>query len=160
MQRGNCNIGSTSRSRNGSGRVNIIPVGSTDNNSVSTNTSARETKIVGGEGTVRKANTAEVTGNGAVETDRVTRDTLEVVAEQSKTSMELIKDDGLGLDLADLFGDDSLGHLLKDEETLLDNLDDLSMADNLLGSVYNLREVHRAVEVVDTIEVVKVGKGG
>jgi hypothetical protein len=99
-----------------------------------------------------------VAGNGAVVADLVARDAVEIVAEKTKAGMELLKDNGLGLDLAYLFGDYSLCHLLKNKETLLNDLNDLSVADNLLGCLNDLGEVDGAVKIVDAVEVVKVAE--
>lgn len=159
MQRRNCNISSTSRSGNRGGRIGIVPVGSTNNNSVGTDIGAGETEVASGQGTIRKANITEVASNGTVKTNRVTRDAVKVVLEQSKTSVELFKNNGLGLYFADLFEDDPLCHFLEDDETLLDDLDGFGVADNLVSGFYDLGEVRGAVEVVDTVEIVEVIEG-
>jgi len=100
-----------------------------------------------------------VASNATVEADVVTRDTVEVIAEETEAGMELLEDDGLGLNLADLLEDDPLGHLLEDNETLLDDLDGLGVADDLGLLLYDLGEVDGAVEVVRTIEVIEVIEG-
>lgn len=159
MKGGDCEVSSARCGRDRSGRSSIVPVRSTDNNRVRTKVSSTESEVVSREGAVRETDIAEVASNGTVEPDLVARGTVKVVPEQSKASMELFEDDGLGLDLANLFGDDPLGHLLEDEETLLDDLDLHGVADESLGGIYDLGEMDRAVEVIDTIEVVKVVKG-
>jgi len=156
MQGRNCKVGSSRCSRYRSGRSSIVPVGSTNDDGVSTEVGTGETEVIGGERAVGEADVAEVASNGAVEASRVARDTVEVIPEQTKTGMELFEDNCLGLNFADLLEDDPLGHLLEDEETLLDDLDCLSVADNLLGGLYGLREVDGAVEVVDAVEVIEV----
>jgi len=72
--------------------------------------------------------------------------------------VELLKDDGLGLDLADLLSNDPLGHFLDDCETLLDYLDGLAVAHEF-GFMFNdggvrdfADKVVGAVEVVETVE--------
>jgi hypothetical protein len=67
----------------------------------------------------------------------------------------------LGLDLTNLFSDDALGHLLKDEEALLDDNDALGVADNLLlfhNSDRALAEV-RVVEVSFSVKVIETVEG-
>lgn len=159
MQAGNCDIGSPKCSRNRRRRRGIIPVRSTNGNRVCTEIRAREPEVAGRQRAIRQADVVEVSCNRTVEPNRVTRHMLEVVGEKSKARMELLKDDRLGLNLADLFGDDALGHLLDDEETLLDDLDGLGVADHLGRSVNDLGEVDGAVKVVGAVEVVEVGEG-
>lgn len=106
------------------------------------------------------ANIAEVASNGTIEANLMPRDTVKVVAEVAKAGVELLKDDSLGLYFADLFEDDPLSHLLKDKETLLNDFNDFGVADNMMLGFNDLGEVRRAVEIVDTIEVVKVAEGG
>ncbi len=92
--------------------------------------------------------------------DLVARLAAEITAEVSQAGVELLEDDGLRLNLADLLGDDPgsrmshefpwceigagdylpLGHLLEDDETLLDDLDLLGVAHNLLLLDDNLLE--------------------
>ncbi len=97
--------------------------------------STAESEVVRREGSVSRANVAEVAGNATVEASRVARHAVQVVAEESKTGVELLEDDGLSLNLADLLEDDSLGHRLEDEQTLLDDLDGLSVANNLCSGL-------------------------
>jgi len=120
---------------------------------------AREAEVASGERSVIEADIAEVSSNGTVEANLTARDTVKVIAEVTKASMELLEDDGLSLDLADLLKDDPLGHLLEDEQALLDDLDSLGVADDVLLFCDNLAEVDGAVEVVYTIEVVEVIEG-
>jgi len=93
---------------------------------------ARETPVVGAQRTVAVVEVAEVRGEARIEANITTRVAPEVAAESVQAGVELLEDDGLGLDLANLLGDDLLGHLLEDEETLLDDGDALGVADFFL----------------------------
>jgi len=55
-----------------------------------------------------------VAGDAAVVADRVARLTPQIVAEAAEATVELLKDNSLGLNLADLLCDDPLGHFLED----------------------------------------------
>lgn len=94
----------------------------------------------------------------AVEADLVVGETSQVTAEASEVGVELFEDDGLGLDFADLLGDDPLGHLLEDDELLLDDLNTLCAADKLLLLDDDLVEVG-SIKVIHAIEVVEVVQG-
>lgn len=110
----------------------IIPVGTINDSGLGAKVLTTETKVAGTKRTVRVANTAKVAGDATVEANRVTRGAAQVTLEVTKTGMELFKDDGLGLDFTDLLSDDTLGHLLKYEQALLNDLNGLSVADCVL----------------------------
>lgn len=110
----------------------IIPVGTINDSGLGAKVLTTEAKVAGAKRTVRVANTAKVAGDATVEANRVTRGAAQVTLEVTKTSMELFKDDGLGLDFTDLLSDDTLGHLLKYEQALLNDLNGLSVADCVL----------------------------
>jgi len=76
---------------------------------------ARESKVVCGERAIRCSDVAIVVGDGRVKSDMVTRGAAKIVAEESEAGMELLEDDGLGLNFADLLGDDPFSHLLQHE---------------------------------------------
>lgn len=104
----------------------------------------------------------------------------EVTAEEAEAGMELLEDNGLGLYLADLLSDNPidqrtvsvmmlrgwkswflpLGHLLENKEALLDDLNRLGMADDLVLLDYGLGEVDRAIEVVRAVEIIETIEGG
>jgi len=73
--------------------------------------------------------------------------------------VELLEDDGLSLDFADLFGDDPLGHFLENEEALLDDLNGLAAADHFLLLLYDDLCLDFTAEVIGAIEVVEVREG-
>jgi len=72
--------------------------------------------------------------------------------------VELLEDDGLSLDFADLLSDDALSHLLEDEEALLDDFDALGLADSLLllNNGDRLFAELAVVEVAGAVEAVEV----
>jgi len=107
----------------GGGRCLVVPVASTGNDSVEAEAGPGEPKIVVANRTVGAHNITEVARNTAVVASTVTRAARDIMAEGAHARVELLKDDGLSFDLADLLGDDPLGHLLKDEEALLNDLD-------------------------------------
>jgi len=115
-------------------------------------------KAIGTERAVSIANAAEVAGDVLVVADLMAGGATQVVAEVTKTGMELLEDDSLRLNFTNLLSDDTLGHLLQYKQTLLDDLDSLSVANYLLSRLDLLREVGGAIEVIDTIEVVEVVK--
>jgi len=95
------------------------------------------TRIVAGEPEVLNAQRAvllndgaEVACNATVVANLTARMTEKVITEVAHARVELLEDDGLGFDLANLLGNDPLSHLLNDEETLLDDLNGLTVANN------------------------------
>jgi len=115
-------------------------------------------KVIGIERVVSIANVAEVAGDVLVVADMMTGGATQVVAEVTKTGMELLEDDSLCLNFTNLLSDDTLGHLLEYKQTLLDDLDSLSVANYLLSGLDLLGEVDGAIKVISTIEVVEVVK--
>lgn len=100
-------------------------------------------------------------GNVGVISDVAAREAPEVAAESVQARVELLEDDGLGLDFTDLLGDDALGHLLEDEETLLNDLDALGVADDflLLHDLDGAFAEVAVVVVVGAVEVVETTEG-
>jgi len=121
---------------------------------------ASEAEVRRAEGPVLLEEVAEVRGNARVETNMEARGAAEVVAEEPEARMELLKDDGLRLDLAHLLGDDAFGHLLDDEQALLDDLDGLGVADELGVLLNDGLAADVADEVVGAVEVVEAAEGG
>jgi len=97
-------------------------------------------------------------GNAGVVADLVTREMSQVALEVAQASIELLKDDGLCLNIADLLRDDSLGCFLENEKTLLDNGNLLSLASELLALSHS-DSLLRAREVIRAVEVIKVAEG-
>lgn len=85
---------------------------------------------------------------------------MQIVTEKRETRMELLKDDGLSFNFANLFENDSLCHFLNNEETLLNDFDCLGVANQMGRGVDDLAEVNRAIKVVHSVEVVEVVEGG
>jgi len=132
VKRRDSNVGRAEGScARGRGR-SIIPVGATNNDSVRTAVATTEPEVVTRKRAVGPADAAKVASNRAVEAALVARAAAQVMTEVTEAGVELLEDDSLGLNLADLFEDDPLGHLLEDEETLLDDLDGLGVADDAL----------------------------
>lgn len=139
-------------------RGGIVPVGAAGNDILAAEVASRETEVVRANGVVRRDDVVEVAGNAAVETDAVARGAAQVTTEETEAGVELLKHDCLCFNLADLLGDDPLGHLLENEEALLDDDDALAVANNFLilldyglaGEVTD--EVIGAVEVIETRE--------
>ena len=80
----------------------------TNNNGVGSDITARETEVVRAEGAVVADDVAEVVSDARVVPDLVTGDAAEIVVEVVEAGVELLEDDGLGLDFADLLGDDAI----------------------------------------------------
>jgi len=135
-----------------------IPVGSTDNDGVAADITSAEAEVLAVEGAVGVVDASVVASNAAVVADLVTGLVCQITAEASEAGVELLKDDGLGLDLADLLSDDLLGHLLEDHKALLDDLNLLRVANNVLLLFDDLGKV-RVGKVTGAIEVVEVAEG-
>jgi len=108
-----------------------VPVAALGDDVVLAEVETGETEVVGAQRRVRVDHTAEMAGDGAVVANAVLGLAANVVAERAHAGGELFEDDGLGLDVTDLLGDDPLGHLLQDEEALLDDLDGLGVTHEL-----------------------------
>jgi hypothetical protein len=119
---------------------------------------ARETEVVGTQRAVAVLDRAEVGGDVGVVSDTATRLAPEVAAEAARARVELLENDGLSLDFADLLCDDALSHLLEDEKALLDDFDALGVADSLrlLNDGDRLLTELAVVEVAGAVEVVEV----
>lgn len=100
-----------------------IPVGAGGNNVLAAEAASAEAQVAGGERRVGRNNVAKVARNSTVEADLVTGGAAQIRAEGAEAGVELLEDDGLSLNLADLLGYDPLGHFLEDEQTLLDDHD-------------------------------------
>lgn len=87
--------------------------------------------------------------------DRAARDVGQVGAEGLKAGHELVPDNGLDLDLADLGEDDTLGELGEDGELLLDDVDGLRLARDGLGE--DSLRVEATTEIALAVERVEVG---
>jgi len=136
-----------------------VPVVATSNREVRADFSASEAQVVAGQGTSGVDEVGVEAGDIAVIADVAARDAAEVAGEAGEVGNNLVGDDGLGLDLADLFGDDSLGHLNQDSEALLDELDLNVLADQGVLRGDDLL-ADGAVEVVLTVEVIEARQGG
>jgi len=143
---------------NNGGRRVAIPVVSKRNDVLAAKVGSVESKIVGAERTVGVHDAAEVAGDTTVVANAVAGLASDIMAEVAHAGLELFKDDGLGLDLADLLRDNPLSHLLKDEETLLNDYNTLAVAYKLLVLLNDdllplgTTEVVGAVEVIEAIE--------
>ena len=96
----------TVRRRDRRGRRLRVPVGPDDDDGVAPEIGAAEAEVVRREGAVLLEEVAEVAGDPRVEARVEARRAAEVVAEEPEAGVELLKDDGLRLDFADLLGDD------------------------------------------------------
>jgi len=110
-------VGSTNRGRGGLS----IPVGASGENVVASEVVAGETEVIGGQRAFRVDDGAEVAGDAAVEANVAVGGAAEVAAEETERGVELLEHHSLGLDFADLLGDNALGHLLEDQEALLND---------------------------------------
>jgi len=119
-------VGISDGSRGGLG----VPVGTAWNDVLAANGGAGEPKVVRGERTIGRFEITVVAGDAAIVANTAARVVQQVAAEGPHAGVELLEDDGLGLDFANLLSDDPLGHLLDDEKTLLDNFDGLAVAND------------------------------
>lgn len=72
-----------------------------------------EAEIMVGEGTIGRHEITVVAGNATVIANGAPRMARQVAAEWADTCMELLEDNGLGLDFTNLLGDDSASNLDK-----------------------------------------------
>jgi hypothetical protein len=101
-----------------------------------------------------------MTNNGRVISNMMTRDVQQIGGEVAGRSKELVEDNSLGFNLANLLSDDSLCHLLENEETLLDDFDAFAVADELILLFdYGLFS-NQTGEVVGAVEVIEAVEGG
>jgi len=129
VQSEDCPVRSSECSRNGGRGSRDIPIGTTNNGRASTAVKTRKSKVISRKRPIGLDDTTEVASDGTVEADLVAGDAVQVVMEESKAGVELLENDGLGLDFADLLEDYPLSHLLDDEQALLDDFDRLGVAD-------------------------------
>jgi hypothetical protein len=140
-------------------RTAIVPVVAANDDSLMSEVVAGEAKVVGAERAVTAHDLTEVLDDVAIIANLVVGMAAQVTAEAVEARVPLLEDNGLSFDLADLLSDDPLGHLLQDNQALLDDFNALSMADKFMLLLDNdLAEV-RAIEVINTIEVVEVVQG-
>jgi hypothetical protein len=136
----------------------VDPVGAASDDGVASDVLSWKAPVVSAEWAVRLDDVPKVAGNIAIVANLVARGASQVVAEATHAAVELLEDNSLSLDFADLLCDDPLSHLLEDNKTLLDDLNLLGVADKLvlvddgLAKVLGAIKVTRAIEVVEAIE--------
>jgi hypothetical protein len=139
----------------------VIPVVALDEDSVLAQVLASELPVLNVEGSVNLDDLGEVLDNLLVIPDLMVlaRVATNVPSKPMQASIELFKHNRLHLNLADGLGDNLLGHLLQDEETLLDDVNLLGPADEfvLLLDEHLLELV--TVPVVDAVEIIKALEG-
>lgn len=91
---------------NGNGRERVVPVVTSNNNGLLSEVVSREAEIVGAERAVSLEEVMEVVYDSSVESDVSAWTAEQVTSEETKRRVELLKYDGLGLNFADLLGDD------------------------------------------------------
>lgn len=109
-QRSNGGDGSAVGGADGRRGGRRVPVGAGGEDVVAAEVVARESEVLCAQGTVGLLDRTEMACDRAVETDGTARGAAEVSAEEPKRGVELLEHDRLGLDLADLFGDDARPH--------------------------------------------------
>jgi len=134
---------------------------SLDDDGVLAEVLAGEVPIVEVEGSVVVDELGEVLDDLLIVSDLVvlSRVPAEVASESVQASEPLLEDNGLNLNLADGLNDDPLGHLLENKEALLDDVDLMSPADELVVPANEDLLELVPIPVVDTIEVVEVLQG-
>jgi len=154
-------VGGGEGTLNAGTRAGVVPVAATDNNGVRADIVTREPKVVERERAVVLVDElVEVRGDTRVEANTVSRIAAEIISKVAERSVELVEDDCLGLNFTDRLGDNALGHLLEDDEALLDDLDLLGVAYDVVLRLNHLFEVNGSIKVVPAVEVVKVTKRG
>ncbi len=141
MNGSNGTMRSSECSRDGPRRSRIIPVRTTHKNGASTKFATRKPKVINRERSILMDNVAEMARNASVKANLMSGDTMQVITEETETSVELLKDYGLSLDFTDLLGDDSLGHFLEDEEALLNDFNGFGVADDARRRIDDLTKM-------------------
>ena len=100
-------VSSTTSSTDRSGGRFPVPVGPMNVDILATKVMTGEAEIMVREGTVRRYEITVVAGNATVIADRAPRLARQVTAEWTDACVELLEDNGLGLDFTNLLGDDS-----------------------------------------------------
>ena len=132
---------------------------STDDNSTTSNINTTEAEVVVRQTPIFKEEVTEVAGNCLIESDAVTADAAQIASEASKAAVPLLEDYDLRLDIANVLGDNSFREFLKNNKSLLNNVDMVGTAHKLPLPDENLIETV-AVEVVGSIEAIEVVQGG
>lgn len=135
----------------------VIPVVALDNDSVLAKVLASELPVLNIKRSIVLDDLGEVFDNLLVVPNLMVlaRHTTNVASKPMQTSIELLKHDRLHLDLADGLHHNLLGHLLKDEKTLLNDVDFVRPADKLMLLLDKHLLEFVPVPVVDAVEVVE-----
>jgi len=138
-------------------RPAVVPVGALNHDAVGADITTVEAEVVVGELSIVAEDPVVVSDDLIVVADVPAGLATDIVVEGPDAGPPLLENNGLGLDLADLLGDDLLGHLLEDNEALLDDLDALGVAHYVMLGLDVLLivggvEVVLAVEVVESVE--------
>lgn len=129
----------------------VVPVASLDADGVASDVHTVPSQVLDDAIALGVMDRANLRSDGLIKGDIAGRDMAQVVEEGRAAGEELLVQDSLGLNMADLLGDYPLVVLSDDCEILLDDLDALSMADNSLfldNRLGNAREVINAIEVI------------
>lgn len=146
----------------------VVPVEAADVLEVPADVEAVEAKVLVVDAAVDEE-LVEEAGDPRVETDIAATAVADVGAKVGEAAAELVEDDDLRLNIADLAQEDLFGDLLQDEELLLDLVDADSGADELVlvqehefviaaAKVVGAKEVVEAVQRANTLPVVE-GEG-
>jgi hypothetical protein len=88
-------------------RAAVVPVVSTDDDGGLSDVQAVEAKVMAGETAVLLEDVLEVTCDDVIIAGTASRDTSEVTLEVTQATVELLEDNDLGLDIADLLNNNS-----------------------------------------------------
>ena len=132
---------------------------STDDNGATSNINTAEAEVVVRQTSILTEEVPEVASNCLIESNTVTTDAAQIASEASKAAMPLLEDNDLSLDIANVLGDDSFREFLKNDKSLLDDVDMVGAAYKLPLPDENLIET-ASVKVVSSIEAIEVVQGG
>ncbi len=107
-RRADSSLGSAERTSDGSRGSAGVPVGAGWGDVVASHTAAAEAEVRGAQRTRRGDDASVVASDAAVVANTATGGVPQVVAEGADGGVELLKDNGLCLDFADLLGDDAM----------------------------------------------------
>lgn len=154
-----CNVqsglGSSLRLQECLERLSVVPVGSAHGDDVAANVDSVEVEPVPVQSSALEQELEKLVGDDLVESRDAAVEALEVVSEDVESGSELLEENSLCFYLADLLEDEPLGELLDDRQLLLDDVDLVRLAEQLVLLGEEDLLVERSVEVPGTEEVVK-----
>jgi len=136
--------------------VSINKVGTTDEEEILAEVETVEAEIFDGKGTVNVEELRSELDNVLVETGFATVEEQQVICEDIESTSQLLDEEGLSLNFANLFKNHLLSEFLNDEQLLLNKVNGLSSTEQLILKEELL--VLESEDIVDAEEIVEAIK--